>query len=507
MNKKAKPSAPGGSPTDKVRLSLVFKLNLRMLGMLLSVFFSLDLLLIFLFAGTALWRAETGARNLLVAYESSGKEGRGVLSGSSVTATGYVILRTDQADKGWLLPELIQGWLPLQKPEARRWLSLPAPWMQPRLLSRLEGAVYHVSLVVAETPLEISYALAPDLRQIFFILVILVLSQFLYLLSRIGRNNQVIRQTLKPLTEMAATAKSIQQDMSTVGPSGAGIKRLAGAISKLNARQLNQGLSIETSQEELKDLASAINDLLQRINQAYQSQVRFVADASHELRTPLSVLQGYANLLDRWGKHDEKIMQEAINAIKNETEQMKVLVEHLLFLARSDSDTIHPEKTVFDCGKVVAEIVRETRLIDPDHTFENYLPGPVYLEADQQLIKQALRILVDNSIKYTPAGGVIQIKVGQEKDTVKIQVQDNGIGIAPADVPHIFDRFYRSDESRARKTGGSGLGLAIVKWIVENHGGYYEVLSRLEIGTRITLNFPAASKPPAKPEKGEGGAG
>jgi signal transduction histidine kinase len=121
--------------------------------------------------------------------------------------------------------------------------------------------------------------------------------------------------------------------------------------------------------------------------------------------------------------------------------------------------------------------------------------GPAYIEADQQLIKQALRILVDNSIKYTPSGGEIRLKVKKEEGKVKIQVQDSGIGIAPEDVARIFDRFYRSDESRARKTGGSGLGLAIAKWIVDHHGGDYEVMSRVDIGTRITLVFPAAKAP------------
>jgi signal transduction histidine kinase len=188
-------------------------------------------------------------------------------------------------------------------------------------------------------------------------------------------------------------------------------------------------------------------------------------------------------------------MQEAIDAIKSETENMKSLVEQLLFLARGDNETIHMVKTVFDSGKVVEEIVRETRLIDPAHTFAIEVDGPAYIEADQQLIKQALRILVDNSIKYTPSGGEIRLKVKKEEGKVKIQVQDSGIGIAPEDVARIFDRFYRSDESRARKTGGSGLGLAIAKWIVDHHGGDYEVMSRVDIGTRITLVFPAAKAP------------
>ena len=501
MDKREKPSA-GSSFGEKIRFSLVLKLNLRMLGMLLSLFISINLLLSILLFGTTLWKAEAGAQKFINAYENKAEP----MAEPAVSAAGYEILLVESREKGLRLPGLFQSRLPLNNPEVRRWISLPGAEPEKPFFSRMEAATYHMALVVEGTPLQITYTLGPDLRQICFILLILVGSQALYFIGRISTNNQVIRQTLKPLAEMAETAKSIHQDMSGAEPTGAGIKRLAGAISTINARQLNQGLSIDTSQEELKDLAYAINDMLRRINQAYQSQVRFVADASHELRTPLSVLLGYANLLDRWGKHDEKTMQEAIDAIKSETENMKVLVEQLLFLARGDNETIHLEKVVFDSREIVEEIVRETRLIDPAHTYETHLDGPAYLEADQHLIKQALRILVDNSIKYTPAGGTIRLKVGTVHDTVKIQVQDDGIGIAPADVPRIFDRFYRSDESRARKTGGSGLGLAIAKWIIDHHGGHYEVLSRLGIGTRITLSFPAARTPLASPEETSAGS-
>ncbi|HHW13064.1 MAG TPA: sensor histidine kinase [Firmicutes bacterium] len=500
MNKKEKP--PAGGSFSKIRFSLALKLNLRMLGMLLSVFISMNLLLSILLFGTALWQAEAGARKFIAAYDDK----LALVAEPALAAAGYEISMGESRENGLRLPGFIQNRLPLNDPEARRWLSMPGAEAEGSFFDRVQAATYHMTLVAQDTTIHIVYALEPDLRQICFILLILAGSQFLYFIGRIGTNNQVIRQTLKPLTEMAETAKSIHQDMSGAGPTGAGIKRLAGAISTINASALSQGLSIDTSQEELKDLAYAINDMLQRINQAYQSQVRFVADASHELRTPLSVLQGYADLLDRWGKHDERTMQEAIDAIKSETENMKVLVEQLLFLARGDNETIPLEKVVFDAREIVAEIVRETRLIDPAHTFQTELDGPAYLEADQHLIKQALRILVDNSIKYTPEGGTIRLKVGTAQDTVKIQVQDDGIGIPPADVPRIFDRFYRSDQSRARKTGGSGLGLAIAKWIIDHHGGYYEVLSRLGIGTRITINFPAARPPLAGSGEASGGS-
>ncbi len=487
---------------NKLRLSLVFKLNLRMLGMLISGFLSVNILLCLVLSGITLWRAETGARKIIDAYNA----GEDDFARSYAAATGYEIIFFAFGEEGLLVPDFLQERLPLGAPGARRRIVIPGAGRQSPFLRQLESTTYQVTVAAGGAPCRISYALGPDLRFSYILILVLLGGQVLFIFGKIGSNARVIRRTLKPLAEMVEAARNIRQDMSSLGkaPSGADIKHLAGAINTINAQQLNKQLTIETSQEELKDLAYAINGLLHRINRAYQSQVRFVSDASHELRTPISVIQGYANLLDRWGKHDEKTMQEAIDAIKSETENMKSLVEQLLFLARGDNETIHMEKTLFDSGKVVEEIVRETRLIDPAHTFEIEVDGPGYIEADQQLIKQAVRILVDNSIKYTPAGGKIQLKVGKEGDTVKIRVQDNGIGIAPEDVARIFDRFYRSDESRARKTGGSGLGLAIAKWIVDHHDGDYEVLSRVDIGTRITLLFPAAE---AEAETGEARTG
>ena len=114
---------------------------------------------------------------------------------------------------------------------------------------------------------------------------------------------------------------------------------------------------------------------------------------------------------------------------------------------------------------------------------------PIWIVADKQLIKQVLRILVDNAMKYSPQNEKIILKLSKNGNQANIVVQDNGMGIKPQDVPHIFDRFYRSDESRDKKTGGSGLGLAIAKWIIEKHGGHFEVLSRVGIGTRITITL------------------
>jgi signal transduction histidine kinase len=131
-------------------------------------------------------------------------------------------------------------------------------------------------------------------------------------------------------------------------------------------------------------------------------------------------------------------------------------------------------------------------MIDSLHTFRIKNNTPALVHADRQLMKQALRILIDNSIKYTPNHGEILVSVTDQDGMIRVAVQDNGIGIDPQNLPYIFDRFYRSDESRARKTGGSGLGLAIMKWIVDRHGGSIEVISRKDIGTRTTIILPKA---------------
>ncbi|HBC92592.1 MAG TPA: sensor histidine kinase, partial [Pelotomaculum sp.] len=250
-------------------------------------------------------------------------------------------------------------------------------------------------------------------------------------------------------------------------------------------------ISVGETQSELKSLASAINGMLDRINESYRSQVRFVSDASHELRTPISVIQGYVNLLDRWGKNDEKTLQESIDAIKDETENMKSLVEQLLFLARGDNNTMALQVERFELSALAEEVLRETQMIDGGHEYNSHA-APVFINADRSLVKQATRILIDNAMKYSPPGKRIIVSVSSADGYARLTVQDEGIGIKSEAVPRILDRFYRADESRAKATGGAGLGLSIAKWITERYGGHIEVLSRLDIGTRISIVFPTA---------------
>lgn len=278
------------------------------------------------------------------------------------------------------------------------------------------------------------------------------------------------RKTLKPIEIMTNTVKNI-------------------TIKALDTR-----LNIRGSQDELKDLARTFNTMLDRIQESYEQQNQFVSDASHELRTPISVIQGYVNMLDRWGKDDKSVLEESISAIKTESESMKLLIEKLLFLARGDKNTQKVEKVEFYLNELIDEIVKETKLIDNTHEIKSEKNDLAKINADYKMIKEALRVFIDNSIKYTPEGGLIKVNCILQDNEVLISVEDTGLGISKEDLPHIFDRFYRADKSRTKRTGGTGLGLSIAKWIIFNHNGRITVESRINVGTKISITLPIIYK-------------
>jgi signal transduction histidine kinase len=229
--------------------------------------------------------------------------------------------------------------------------------------------------------------------------------------------------------------------------------------------------------------------MMDRIELGYRKQNQFVSDASHELRTPISIIQGYIGLLDRWGKKDKAILDEAIAAIKSEGAQMKELVEKLLFLARSDRGQIELDMEVLDMKDIIDEVCKETRMIDTKHTIECSAEDDAPIRGSRKLVKQLIRIIVDNSIKFTPAEGYIRLSLKKSMKNIMIIIEDTGAGIPEEDIPHIFDRFYRSDKSRTKQSGGSGLGLSIAKWILDQHDADVLVTSKVGEGTRTSLFF------------------
>ncbi len=268
------------------------------------------------------------------------------------------------------------------------------------------------------------------------------------------------------------------------------IRDMTELAATLSANNLSNRINIAGTKNELQDLAIVINSMLDRIETSYNSQKQFVSDASHELRTPIAVIQGYANMLARWGKSDPAILDEAISAISQETESMKQLVEELLFLARHDKKTLLLETVRFDVLDVAAEVQSEAAMVTPENTFLLSPSDHVEIEADRKMIKQVLRILCDNAVKYSPKGGTITIGVAKTDTGCTLSMSDQGIGIAKEELPKIFERFYRSDSARKSETGGHGLGLSIARIIVMGHGGQLRVRSKVGAGTTFFVDLP-----------------
>lgn len=325
---------------------------------------------------------------------------------------------------------------------------------------------------------------------------LLLILEFLTLLFFMNRNSKMVRSLLAPLEAMGETADVLSQ--SDLRPED--LECLIGRLDRINVSHLSSRVTLPQGSQELAGLTRAINAMLERIDQGYQAQARFVSDASHELRTPISVIQGYANLLNRWGKDNPAARQEAIDAIVQESDSMARLVEQLLFLVRGDNDTqaVHLEQV--DLTLIADEVARETRLLDTGREISAQLEPMVLVEADPQLVKQAYRVLVDNAVKYTPQGGRVLLSLTQREDTARLSVTDDGPGIAREDLSKVFQRFFRADQSRNRQTGGTGLGLSIACWIAQRHGGWIEVTSRPGIGSRFSLVLPLRRIGPAGEE-------
>ncbi len=324
------------------------------------------------------------------------------------------------------------------------------------------------------------------IKIIAYIFIAMLVIEACILLEQLFKTVTRIRKQLKPLDDMIQTANYISQ----MALDEKQIHEFENAIARVSPTNSGFDGRIHTTDEELKPLENAVNNLIERMRESYRMQSRFVSDASHELRTPIAVIQGYANMLDRWGKSDEQILDESIQAIKNESDQMKKLVEQLLFLARGDSGRQQMNMETINLYDLLKEVYDESVMIDEQHNYILSGEKDVTITGDVSMIKQTARILVDNAAKYTLTKDDIKLSCGRdEHGKAYFYISDSGIGMSESDVCHVFERFYRADSARDKKTGGTGLGLSIAKWIVDRHNGHFEVVSREEIGTRIKVVF------------------
>jgi len=270
--------------------------------------------------------------------------------------------------------------------------------------------------------------------------------------------------------------------------------RITDTAERITAEKLSSRLPESPRDDEFNRLTRTINSMLARLEESFRRIRQFSGDASHELRTPLAIIKGETEVALRWAKNDEELRQ-TLESNLEEINIMERIVSDLLSLARSDSGEMRLDIAEFSLSDLLQDIYMHTRTLAERvrHTVRLHLlvDEEIHMCGDQIQIYRALLNVVNNSVKYTPDGGEIDITLQlRQNNRALITVSDSGVGIAEEHLTHIFDRFYRVDESRNRDHGGTGLGLAIVKAIVTAHQGDITVTSTPGSGTTFAITLP-----------------
>jgi heavy metal sensor kinase len=262
------------------------------------------------------------------------------------------------------------------------------------------------------------------------------------------------------------------------------------AIQITRADDLSRRIPLSGSpNDEVGQLIQAFNQTLARLEQLFTAQRRFMADVSHELRTPLTVIKANVALMSKLGEGDK----ESLTGIENEVDRLTRMVGDLLLLAQAESGKIPLDMRPVALDTVILEVFQQMRVLAGERLAIKLVDiDQVVVNGDRDRLKQVFLNLGSNAIKYTPAGGQIQVGLSKSGSQVRVVVTDSGPGIPAEDIPHIFERFYRGEKSRTRTRdgGGFGLGLSIAYWIVRNHNGRIEVDSKVGQGTTFCVWLP-----------------
>jgi len=340
-----------------------------------------------------------------------------------------------------------------------------------------------VKMLVVLQPMEVrgrsiciaqaSASIAPVQQMLVLVLVTFIFLSIVALAAALMSFLPVLRRTLVPLSQIVET------------------------VERIDAGKLDERLPAHQGQHEIDRLSQSFNGMLERLEESFlaekelQSQMRrFIADASHELRTPLTSIHGFLEILLRGAASNEEQLRKSLTSMYSESERLKKLVEDLLFLAKMDR-TPAPRKSPVSLRTVVLEMEPQLRVLAGARAVEVEPGDDTTLLLDRDKIKQVILNLFQNAVQHTDAAqGRIEVKVGPAGNMIGIAIRDNGPGIPVEHLPHLFERFYRIDASRARKYGGAGLGLAITQSIVEAHGGRIEVESRVGKGATFLVLLP-----------------
>lgn len=261
------------------------------------------------------------------------------------------------------------------------------------------------------------------------------------------------------------------------------LERVAATAHRVAAGDLTARTRLGSGTNEIAAVSTAFDAMVQQLEEAFATQRRFVADASHELRSPLTSISGVTELLP---DATEEERRRSLTVLEREVARMNRLVDDLLTLSRTESGEEVLRKEPLDLSEVAREAVEVVQLAAPSRQFELALETPVPLTGDRESLLRALRNVLENAVAYSPADRPIRVasRAGE------LTVIDRGPGVPAEDLPRLFERFFRSDRSRARRTGGSGLGLSIVQALVEAHGGRVTLESQPGQGTTVTFRFP-----------------
>ncbi|MBA2287392.1 MAG: HAMP domain-containing histidine kinase [Ktedonobacteraceae bacterium] len=262
---------------------------------------------------------------------------------------------------------------------------------------------------------------------------------------------------------------------------------------EIKAGDLHRRVPIPRTRDEVYDLASTLNEMIGRLDEAFTQQRRFVADASHELRTPVTVIRSITDVALQEPLSLEECV-EALCDINAESERLGQLINDLLTLARADEEQMPMDREPVRLDLLAIDVVAtmEPLAMKRDIKLQTQMLSSVTVLGDTARLIQVLMGLVDNALTYTNAGGTVTLSTERRGATALLVVRDTGIGIAEKDAAHIFERFYRADPARSRAAGGSGLGLSIADWVVRVHGGSIAVKSQAGQGSAFTVTLPLA---------------
>jgi len=294
---------------------------------------------------------------------------------------------------------------------------------------------------------------------------------------------------LAPLMLLSSAAGGYWLSRRALAP----VELLTNTACTITGQNLSSRLEKLNTGDELQRLSDTLNEMLDRIESAFQHVVQFTADASHELRTPLSLMRAEAEVTLRKSR-DVETYRVGLQNILRETERMSVLIEDLLALARADSGREFLNFQPLDLRAWLPGSVRDWSHFAQNRgavfTVRLPQPRPIWVLADEFALRRVLSILIDNAFKYAGSPAQIEVTLDEQDQRATLSVLDNGIGIPPEEHQNIFERFYRVDRARSSASGGAGLGLAIARWIVERHKGSINVASAVDLGARFSFDLP-----------------